>query len=136
MHFYVKRYKSNEFLEIYSLTWKSKKSDLKIKKPKNLKPNFSDFLKKPKKPRFLKMGLDSPLYDSTVWILGVWGSIARYNIRLGLSLQLGYSIKPSQPQLKWHWIYQWVDSTWRNPSVGLPAYRIVRDSPRRENCPG
>src|SRR6218665_1529146 len=41
---------------------KSKHSDLKIKKP-----NFSGFLgflKKTKKPRFFKMGLDSPGIDS------------------------------------------------------------------------
>ena len=40
MHFYVERYKSNEFIDIYRV-WheKVKKSDLKIKKP-----NFSIFL--------------------------------------------------------------------------------------------
>ena len=38
MHFYVERYKSNEFIEIYRV-WheKVKKSDLKIKKPKKPK---------------------------------------------------------------------------------------------------
>ena len=38
MHFYVERYKSNEFIEIYRV-WHEKvnKSDLKIKKPKKPK---------------------------------------------------------------------------------------------------
>ena len=39
---------------------KSKKSDLKIKKPENLTFQVFRFLKKPKKSRFFKMGLDSP----------------------------------------------------------------------------
>ena len=41
---YVKRYKSNEFIEIYSLTRKSKNYDMKIKKPKKPK-NLKTFLK-------------------------------------------------------------------------------------------
>ena len=44
MHFYVERYESNEYIEIYKV-WheKVKKSDLKIKKPK--KPKNLGFLK-------------------------------------------------------------------------------------------
>jgi len=43
MHCYVERYKSNEFIEIYR-DWKSKNSDLQIKKPTKLKNlDFQDF---------------------------------------------------------------------------------------------
>ena len=69
MNFYVERYKSNEFIEIYRV-WheKVKKSDLKIKKPKKPKnltfQFFLGFKKSPKKPRFFKIGLDSPAYNS------------------------------------------------------------------------
>ena len=60
---------------------KSKNFDLERKKPKNLKFSlfrFLRFLKNPKKPRFLKTGLDSPgfyafsgLYDANEFIGGV-----------------------------------------------------------------
>ena len=48
---------------------KKKKSDLKIKNLKNLTFQVFRFLKKPKKPRFFKMGLDSPGYDERYKII-------------------------------------------------------------------
>ena len=74
MHFYVERYKSNEFIEIYRV-WhdmKSKKSDLKIKKP-----NLSGFwgFKKPKNLGFLKWVSTALIYaqGSLTVYESVWG---------------------------------------------------------------